>query len=83
MNYNLAGFKKIKLQKFGLIPVGADAWLAMDQLPHSGSIILVHGNSNEPQGIKKIMPILQNNEYHWLPLVYAFSGSLPNESQSR
>lgn len=34
-----------------LIPVGADAWLAIGQKPHPGSIVLVHPNGNEPAGI--------------------------------
>ena len=35
----------------GLLPVGADAWLAKNQPPRHGSIVLVHGNGNEPQGV--------------------------------
>lgn len=41
-----------KLADFSLIPVGAEAWLAIGQQPKSGSIILVHGNGNEPYGLK-------------------------------
>jgi hypothetical protein len=62
----------LKLRKYGLIPIGTDAWLAKDQEPKPGSIILVHGNSNEPQGIKKLMPMLQNPNYNWLALDGAF-----------
>jgi hypothetical protein len=40
-----------KLAEFSLIPLGADAWLAIGQKPKTGSIILVHGNGNEPQGL--------------------------------
>jgi len=36
---------------WNLIPLGADAWLALDQKARPGSIILVHGNGNEPRGI--------------------------------
>jgi hypothetical protein len=35
-----------------LISLGADAWLALGETPHDGSIILVHPNGNEPQGLK-------------------------------
>jgi hypothetical protein len=35
-----------------LISLGADAWLALAQAPHDGSIILVHPNGNEPKGLK-------------------------------
>ena len=35
-----------------LISLGADAWLALDQRPSAGSIVLVHPNGNEPLGIK-------------------------------
>jgi len=35
-----------------LISLGADAWLALDQRPSAGSIVLVHANGNEPLGIK-------------------------------
>jgi peptidoglycan/xylan/chitin deacetylase (PgdA/CDA1 family) len=37
---------------WGLIPLGAEAWLALDQKARPGSIILVHGNGNEPRGIR-------------------------------
>lgn len=47
------------LQQYGLIPLGADAWLAKNQEIKSGSIILVHGNGNEPQGITILLPLLK------------------------
>lgn len=58
----------ITLRDNGLIPLGTDAWLAENQLPTNGSIILVHGNSNEPQGIQALMPYLNNTNSHWLPI---------------
>ncbi len=39
------------LRRLSLIPVGSDAWLAKGRRPVDGSIILVHGNGNEPQGL--------------------------------
>lgn len=44
-----------KLKNLFLIPVGADAWLAKGAMPEKGSIILVHGNGNEPEGVKKLI----------------------------
>lgn len=62
-----------QLNRFGLIPVGSNAWLAKGERAKDGSIILVHGNSNEPQGIKLIMPQLTNSTpLNLLPLRQAF-----------
>lgn len=58
----------LKLAELGLIPLGADAWLAKGEIAKSGSIILVHGNSNEHQGIEKIMLMLEEKNLHLLPL---------------
>lgn len=41
-----------ELASFSLIPLGADAWLAKDEKLHDGAIILIHGNGNEPHGIR-------------------------------
>jgi len=62
----------LKLRQYSLIPIATNAWLAKDQQAKPGSFILVHGNSNEPEGIKKVLPLLQNLHYHWLPLNAAF-----------
>lgn len=62
----------LKLREYGLIPVGSNAWLAKGEQPKNGSIILVHGNSNEPEGIAIIMPLLKRTDVHWLPLSKAF-----------
>ena len=40
------------VRRHHLISLGADAWLAIDQRPNAGSIVLVHANGNEPLGIK-------------------------------
>ncbi len=58
----------IILRELGLIPVGANAWLAKGEIPKNGSVILVHGNSNEPKGIKIITPLLEDPELNLLPL---------------
>lgn len=43
---------------YGLIPIGSDAWLAKNQKPFAGSIVLVHANGNEPIGLKKFQKLL-------------------------
>jgi hypothetical protein len=47
---------------YGLIPVGSDAWLAKKQKPESGSIVLIHGNGNEPLGIKKFLALVKKEQ---------------------
>ncbi|MBI5562980.1 MAG: polysaccharide deacetylase [Deltaproteobacteria bacterium] len=49
-----AGLQK-RLRSLTLIPIGANAWLAKGEAPKDGSIILVHGNGNEPAGIKAVL----------------------------
>lgn len=41
-----------RLREAHLIPLGADAWLALGQRPAPGSVILVHPNGNEPEGLR-------------------------------
>jgi hypothetical protein len=40
------------VRRHHLISLGADAWLALNQRPHDGSIMLVHPNGNEALGLK-------------------------------
>ena len=62
------------LRELALIPIGSDAWLAKGETPKKGGFILVHGNGNEPQGIRKALQFLQNpGEVKLLPLNEAFS----------
>lgn len=37
----------------GLYTLDGDAWLAKGQSIHDGAVILVHGNGNEPEGIRR------------------------------
>jgi len=62
-----------KLGRLTLIPVGSDAWLAKGEQPTNGSFILVHGNGNEPPGIARVMPLLQDKRLRLLPLREAFA----------
>lgn len=47
-----------KLKNLSLIPIGSNAWLAKGETPAESSIILVHGNGNEPTGIKRLLKFL-------------------------
>ena len=55
----------------GLIPTGSDAWLAKGQQAASGSIVLVHGNGNEPAGLRDFLELMrrergQIKSHNWL-----------------
>ena len=49
-----------KITGFGLIPIGSDAWLAKGQQPQAGSIVLIHGNGNEPVGVQDFIKLLRS-----------------------
>ena len=49
-----------RITNFGLIPIGTDAWLAKGQQPQAGSIVLIHGNGNEPIGVADFIQLLQS-----------------------
>jgi len=49
-----------KITDFGLIPIGTDAWLAKGQQPQAGSIVLIHGNGNEPVGVRDFIKLLHS-----------------------
>jgi hypothetical protein len=51
-----------KVLSYGLIPVGSDAWLAKGQTANSGSIVLIHGNGNEPVGVNDFIKLLQSEQ---------------------
>lgn len=55
-----------QIKKYGLIPLGADAWLAKDEVITPGGIILIHGNSNEHEGIVRVWPWL--TKLTWISL---------------
>ncbi|WP_052296598.1 polysaccharide deacetylase family protein [Nitratifractor salsuginis] len=59
--------------RLGLITIGSNAWLAKGQRPRPGSIILVHGNGNEPKGVDLFLKMLQKGE---IPQLYPLSGIL-------
>ncbi len=41
------------VRRLDLVTLGADAWLAINQKPGPGSIVLVHPNGNEPEGLRR------------------------------
>lgn len=61
-----------RLRELSLIPIGSDAWLAKGELPRKGSFILVHGNGNEPKGVRLLLPMLRSGELRLMPLAAAF-----------
>ncbi|QHV94110.1 polysaccharide deacetylase family protein [Spirosoma endbachense] len=44
---------------FGLLPIGCDAWLAKNQQPKQGSLVLIHANGNEPVGIADFIRLIR------------------------
>ena len=48
-----------RIVAFGLVPVGSDAWLAKNEWPREGSIVLVHANGNEPLGVRRFLQLLR------------------------
>lgn len=71
-----------KLKTLSLIPVGANAWLAKGETPEDGSIILVHGNGNEREGIGAMLDLLdklgeamREGRMRLLPIKEAFLGA--------
>lgn len=71
-----------KITGFGLIPVGSDAWLAKGQHANPGSIVLIHGNGNEPTGVNDFLALLKSRtksiaNKQWL--LYDLRESVENE----
>ncbi len=68
------------LRDLHLIPVGSNAWLAKGESPQMGSVILVHANGNEPDGIRRLFSFYDKQRKAFrrgstalLPLREAFS----------
>ncbi len=53
---------------YGLIPLGADSWIAKEQNPKDGSVILLHGNGNELIGGKKFIRWLNSRKNIFKPI---------------
>lgn len=73
-----------KVTDYGLIPIGSDAWLAKGQKAQDGSIVLIHGNGNEPVGVRDFIKLLhsktrQISEKQWL--LYDLSSTVEDEAE--
>ncbi len=69
---------------FGLIPIGSDAWLAKGQLANNGTIVLIHGNGNEPLGVQDFIKLLNSNKNKVLKrqwLMYDLGETVKDEFQ--
>lgn len=62
-----------ELRSLGLINLGASAWLAKGEDAFDGSIILIHGNGNEPYGIKLFRELYENNRDKFLGSKWKFT----------
>ena len=51
-----------KLTRYHLIALGADNWLALFPAPRAGSILLVHPNGNEPEGLRLFSKLLREGK---------------------
>lgn len=65
--------RKVK-EEFFLLPIGSRAWIAKGEKVKNGSFVLIHGNKNEPQGIKSLKEQLPtiSKSYSFKPLYEAF-----------
>jgi hypothetical protein len=73
-----------KVTEYGLIPIGSDAWLAKGQQAQDGSIVLIHGNGNEPLGVADFIKLLQSktkqiSQKQWL--LYDLSDTVEDEEK--
>ena len=50
------------IHDLGLITIGSDTWIAKGQKVKEGSIILLHGNKNEPKGVEMFLEMLEREE---------------------
>ena len=72
------------ITNFGLIPIGSDAWLAKGQAANNGSIVLIHGNGNEPLGVQDFIKLLNRNKNKVLKqqwLMYDLGETVKDEFQ--
>ncbi|WP_316798585.1 polysaccharide deacetylase [Pedobacter frigidisoli] len=51
-----------KIEGYGYLPIGSDAWLAKGQQANAGSIVLIHGNGNEEIGVKDFIQLLKSKQ---------------------
>jgi hypothetical protein len=49
-----------EVKRLGLITIGSKSWLAIKPNLHDGSIILTHGNKNEPKGVDILLKLIKD-----------------------
>lgn len=64
---NIDIHKKV-IYKYNLIPLWADAWLAKWEKPKEWSIVLIHGNKNEPRWIVLMKKLLRSKKWSYWKL---------------
>jgi hypothetical protein len=57
-----------KLKEFSLIPLDANTWLGKGEKIRDGSIILIHGNGNEPEGIDIFLKFFQKTQPEFISI---------------
>ena len=75
-----------KINSFGLLVIGTDAWLAKNEWPKNGSIVLVHANGNELIGVKRFLKLLakeKNNIVKKKWVLYDLTDSLKEEAAKK
>lgn len=69
---------------FGLLPIGSDAWLAKNQPPEQGSLVLIHANGNEPLGIRDFTDLIRQKApaiRHKTWLLYELPASVADQNR--
>jgi hypothetical protein len=61
---------RAELSKLSLIPLDSNAWLAKGEKVKNGSMILIHGNGNEPSGVKMLINQLKKDGNSRLVSIY-------------
>lgn len=67
----------LQLRDASLVPLGADAWLALGQRARNGSVVLIHPNGNEPYGLVLMKHLLDRGALP-LPMRGLEDGSIAN-----
>ena len=68
------------LREWLLLPIGAGAWMGKGETARPGDIVLVHGNGNEPRGVRELYRLLdrlrgaRGTAAVFLPLAAAITG---------
>ncbi|HRG98072.1 MAG TPA: hypothetical protein PLR99_17590 [Polyangiaceae bacterium] len=76
--------RRAEVAGLGLFALDADAWLAKGERAHDGAVILVHGNGNEPAGIRAFLSLVDRDDWAGglragrVALVSPLRGALPS-----